>query len=83
MDKLNKLNDEQLDKVSGGTLKYGLCEFNQMDASKCEVGSYAITTGNLWYQCKVDTDGSHYWYCTAFPDDKPKVIEGRPRNSNE
>ena len=76
--------DENLDKVSGGTLEWGLCEFNYMDAQKQPVGSYAITKGNWWYQCKEadETHETNYWKCEAF-DDTPSIIYARPRNSNE
>ena len=52
------ITDENLDKASGGTLEWGLCEFNNMDAQECPVGSYAITEGNWWYQCKA-ADETH------------------------
>lgn len=76
-----KLN---LDKVSGGVLEWGLCEFNDMYAEKCPVGSYAITKGNWWYQCMAKDKGheTNYWHCSAFKEE-PTVIYARPRNSNE
>ena len=83
-DNMIKTTDKNLDSVGGGVLDYGLCEFNNMNAEKCKIGSYAITPGNWWYQCKAadETHKSNYWKCEKF-DETPTVLYARPRNSNE
>ena len=81
---MNKVDDKDFKSVSGGVLAYGICEFNDMDAEKCPVGSYAITPENWWYQCKApdETHKTNYWKCEAFKSTPVKIF-GRPRNSNE
>lgn len=77
-----KLDELNLDGVAGGQLEWGICEFFDMDAEDYPVGSFAITSGNWWYQCKA-ADETNYWFCTAFSDKTPRVIHARTRNSNE
>jgi hypothetical protein len=83
--KTNEIKSLYLDgAMEKSNLEWGICQYSDMDATKCPVKSIAITSNNWWYECVGDDDKpeENVWCCSEFSNN-PRVVRARPRGINE